>query len=436
MKKFLLRALLILLVITMVLGSVGCQNRGKTLMTLKHDGIKVTFSVNAYQLMMSRIKATLGEIQNVNNENFWNSWIGSPAQTMDDYYREQILNSCKSYLIALYLFEKYGLELDENDLREVDQIMDEFVKMDGGGSKSKLNAILAEYGVNYNILKDVYIMQTKIEKLQAHLYGENGSLIGDDIKTAYLKENYVHYKQIFLPFSKFVYETDKNGDAIYYCKKDDGSLDKKICYDTGNGIPSTENDANGDIIYYRKDDPTKIAYNNVDGGRKILQDKDGYEKTVDLTQEELTALKAEKDALLAELENSTNAKFEMIMDRENKERDLSDNYTDGYYIYRSEYSGASVYLNDTIKALDQMEDGDVTLIESAHGYFIIKKYEYTAQAYKLEVNKESWLQNFNDLIVTKLFTELCQPYYSLIKVNEKVYASAPSMKDIGINYFY
>ena len=47
MKKFLLRAMLLLLVLTTVLGSVGCKSRGKTLMTLKHDGIKVTFSVKA-----------------------------------------------------------------------------------------------------------------------------------------------------------------------------------------------------------------------------------------------------------------------------------------------------------------------------------------------------------------------------------------------------
>ena len=124
------------------------------------------------------------------------------------------------------------------------------------------------------------------------------------------------------------------------------------------------------------------------------------------------------------------------MERENAERDLVDLYTDGYYIYRSEYSGASTYLNDTIAELDRMADGDITLIESDYGYFIIKKYAYTNQAYNLQVNQSYWLQNFNDLVITKLFTELCEPYYSLIKVNEKVYASAPSMKDVGINYFY
>lgn len=428
--------MLLLLVLATVLGSVGCKSRGKTLMTLKHDGIKVTFSVNAYQLMMSRIKATLGEIQNVNSEDFWNSWIGSPAQTMDDYYREQILNSCKSYLIALYLFEKNGLELSDEELKEVDLIMDEFIKSDGGGSKSKLNSVLAQYGVNYNILKDVYIMQAKIEKLQLHLYGENASLIGDDIKTAYLKENYVHYKQIFLPFTKFVYETDANGDFVYYCKDENGTInEKKICYDTGNGEPSNKTDKNGEIIYYLPNSE-KIAYNNVDGVRKILLDEDGYQKTVALTADELTALKAEKDALITELQGSSNAKFETVMNRENEERDLIDKYSDGYYIYRSEYSGASVYLNDTIKELDRMADGDITVIESDHGYFILKKYAYTEKAYDLQVNQNSWLANFNDLIITKLFTELCQPYYSLIKVNEKVYASAPSMKEVAINYFY
>ena len=127
--------------------------------------------------MLGRTKATLDTIQNVNDADFWNSWIGTPAKTMDEHYRENILESCKVSLIALYLFEKEGLSLSDAEEENVDALLEELIKTDGDGSKTKLNSVLAAYGVNYNILKDVYTMEAKIQKLQLHLYGEDGKLI-------------------------------------------------------------------------------------------------------------------------------------------------------------------------------------------------------------------------------------------------------------------
>ncbi|MBQ9760873.1 MAG: hypothetical protein IJW16_05950, partial [Clostridia bacterium] len=367
MKKTLFRALLCLLTVATILGATSCSDRGETLLSLEKDGIEVTFSVNAYRLMLGRTKATLAEVQNVGSADFWNSWIGSPAKTMDQYYRDNILENCKTYLVSLFLFEKYGLELSDAELAEVETLMQEFIKTDGDGSKTKLNAVLSEHGVNYDILEDVYLMQAKIEKLQAHLYGENASLVGDDIKTAYMLENYVHYKQIFLPFTTFVYETDKNGDDVYYKPSEDDKAvaSDKIFYNTSM-TPSSDTDKNGDTVYYFSNG--KIAYNTVDGIRKKLTDEDGNYKTRDLTDTEKKALKTERDTLLADLKDSSNAKFEQTLASVYEAKDLAaDQNTDGYYIRRSTYSGASVYLNDVISALDEMKVGDVGMVESTHG---------------------------------------------------------------------
>ena len=438
MKKILLRALLCLLVLTTVFGSVSCASKGKTLLSLNEDGIKVTFSANQYQLMLSRYKATLAEVQNVNSSDFWDSWIGSPAKTMDDHYRDSILQNCKTYLIALYLFEKYDLSLTATELAEVKDIMNEFILTDGDGSKTKLNAKLSDYGVNYDILEDVYLMQAKIEHLQKHLYGTDASLIGDDIKTNYMTENYVHYKQIFLPFTKFVYETDANGNDVYFkpSESDKNTASDRICYDTTNGNASTKTDKNGDVIYYLEDGKT-IAYDVTDGIRKKLVDKDNKYQTTELSDTEKKALKAEKDALYNELKTASEKNFEAAISRVYEQKDLAaDQNTDGYYIRRNTYTGASSYLNDVISELDSMQDKDVAVIESEHGYFIIKKYKFTEKAYDLEANKNSWFANFNELVINQVFSELCQPYYDKIVVNEEVYASVPSMKEINLNYFY
>lgn len=437
MKKI-LRALLCLLTVAMILSTVSCSNQGKTLMSLEKDGIEVELSVNLYQLYLGRMKATLSELQNVNSNDFWNSWIGSPAKTMDDHYRDSILENCKTYLISLYLFEKYGLSLSEQALAEVDQIMNEFLLTDGGGSKTKLNSVLAEHGINYDMLEADYLMQAKIEALQKHLYGTDASLIGDDIKTAYMLENYVHYKQLFLPFNKFVYETDVNQKDVYFypSEKDATVAGDKIYYDTANGIQSDKTDKNGDAIYYLSDGKT-IAYNKVDGLRKKLVDKNNDYLTVELTDDEKKALKAEKDKLFSELENASDKKFESTVEEVYAQKDLfPDQNTDGYYIRRSTYSGASSYLNDVIKELDGMKDGEVDVIESDYGYFIIKKYAFTDKAYDLDANKKGWFENFNELVMNKLFHELCQPYYASILVDDEIYATVPSMKEIKSCYFY
>ena len=441
MKRFLLRAFTLLLVLCLVLGIAACGSRGKTLLSLKKDGISVTFSVNEYQLMLCRMKATLSSLQNVNSTDFWNSWVGSPAKTMDQHYRDSILDNCKSYLIALYLFEKEGLTLSNADKEEVDALMEELIKTDGNGSKVKLNEVLSSYGVNYDILKDLYTLEKKIEVLQLHLYGKDASLIGDDIKNTFLTENYVHCKQIYLPTLKYVYEKDALGGEVYYkYNESTNTITTTVYYDVYNGWESTETDKNGDKIFYTDETKTKIAYDTVNGKRVRQTNSDGTYKTAARTEEELAVVKADLNALLASLENATDAEFEeqIAAMRAKYYMDAEEN-TDGYYIKRMDYSiyGTTYkHYTDIINACDAMENGEIASVESASGYHIIRKYAFTEKAYDLEANKEGWFADFNEVLINKLFSELCSQYVDDVKVDEEVYALAPSMKEIVPSYFY
>ena len=40
------------------------------------------------------------------------------------------------------------------------------------------------------------------------------------------------------------------------------------------------------------------------------------------------------------------------------------------------------------------------------------------------------------LLTGDLFADRVEPYRSQIELNQKVYAKAPSMKEVGVNYFY
>ena len=455
MKNRLLRLTALLLVsVLLLLSTVSCANRtGKPMLTLEKDGIKVSISVNVYELLLSRMKGTLAFYGytangvNATSDAFWDytdKFNGTDLQTIDEYYRNQILGNCKTFLVALYLFEREGLTLSAAAEAKIEDKLRELVLSDGGGSKTKLNAVLAAYGVNYDILREVYVIEAKITELQNHLYGEKASKLGTEIKKEYLEKNYEHFRQVFLTSYHYVYETDKNGDDIYYYP--DGEKKGHIYYDIYNGeIGYDKNgdpllDEQGDVIFFVPGtNNTKIAYNTL-GARINALTEDGSDyKTKPMTPEELAEVKKKAEGLFAELEDSTFAEFEQALtDHSNDTAEVSE-FDDGYYLdKRLDYAETGeqyAYLDDIAKALAEMEDGEVRMITSAFGYHIIKKYPHSDKAYDNEAN-EQWFADFHSGLIEELFSAKCAEHYGDIVLIDKVYATAPTMKAVGVNYYY
>lgn len=455
MKQKLLRAVALALSCVLLLFTVSCSGgKGKTLLSLKKDGVNVSISVNIYQLMLTRMKGSLGFYGYTANgltpdsEAFWSyqdKFNGTDLQTIDEYYRDCILDNCRTYLAALYLFEKEGLSLSAADEEEIDSMMEEILHTDGDDSKTKLNAVLAAYGVNYDILKEVYTIEKKVAAVQKHLYGENASAVGDIVKAEFLEENYVHFRQIFLAAYSYVYETDDNGDVIYYYTT--GANKDHICYDTDNGVTGTNEDGsvvkdqNGDTVYFVKDsEQKKIAYNTSLGEPAYVMNEDGSDyKTTPKTEDELKALATRAETLYNQMKNATAAEFEAAIPKESDDTSDKSEYSDGYYLQKNvDYmaSGADYeYLDQIVTALETMQDGEVTMVKSNSGYHIIKKYAHTEKAYEKEAN-EAWFETFYEDLIESLFLEECQKLYADIKVNEKVLANAPTMKEVKMNYIY
>ena len=454
MKKMILRALTLLLVALMLFGCVACQNKlGKPLMTLKKDGIKVTLSVNIYELMLTRMKGVL-YVSNTTHKGldvssplFWecqDTFDGKNLQTIDEFYCDMVLENCRSYLAVLYLFEKHVGKLSDTDKAELDKLMDELLETDGDGSMTKLNAVLATYGVNYNILRSAYALDFQTRALKNALYGENASNIGDNFKTSFLEENYVHFRQIFLPTEKTVYKTDEFGDDIYYYPSD-SDKSGHICYDTHNGVKATnadgtdELDEKGDVIYYvLGKEGQKIAYDTQTGEREPIFEGSAI-KTTAMTDEEKAAVATRKDALLTSLQGSTNAEFEKAIVDYLKETDRDaeiSEFDDGIYLPKNlSVTDDTQTLSLIADAVANAEIGDVIAVQSSSGWHIVKKYAHTEKAYEKEQN-EVYFEDFNDSLTEQLLLQECQKLYSEIVIHEKVLAKAPTMKDVAINGKY
>ncbi len=458
MKKQAFRfSVLLFALLFLCMSFTSCAKLGKPLLTLEKNGIKASISVNIYELMLSRMKGTLvngGYTTNglsAQSDAFWNytsKFGGETEMTLDEYYRQCILDNCKTYVVSLYLFEEMDLTLSAEDEAEIEDRLNELLLTDGDGSKTKLNSVLAEFGVNYDILREAYTIEKKVAAVQIAMFGENASLIGDDIKTEFLLSNYVHFRQIFLPSFTYRCETDENGDVIYFYSS--GEKEGHVYYDVHNGVVGYNEDGskivdkNGDVVYFKNDEKYKtFAYDTVNGSPSYLMDEDdptAYQ-TEKMSEEELKALKTRADSLLGLLQGVSYSDFELAIemeaDKNNPTNDMTE-HPDGYYLDRKVDYAASgsdyQYLTDIIAKLDTMQDGEVALIPSAFGYHIIMKYPHTAGAYAMEQNTV-WFENFNSQLIEERFLARCESHYADIKLDEALLQTAPTMKEVAINYF-
>ena len=446
MKKLFMRAAALLLVILMLALPLASCAGGKKMLTLKVDGKTYSISVNLYELMCSAMKGTLMaynytlEGHRPSQDAYWeimDTYDGKTMETSDSFYRKNVLENCKAYLVSLYLFDKYELELSESAKKEIEETMDELVKTDGEGSKAKLNSVLANYGVNYNMLKEYYTIKAKFKAVQDHIY----STMGPNVKGEYLNENYVHFYQIFLANYTYVYETDKNGDTIYYDTTTNQILYKKTEFTQTTASGKTETDSKGNVIYYTDVTRTHISYDSEKGQPSYKIDKDGESYvTKPMTEDELDKLVERANDLTQSLQGVSKDAFVAKVSSESDDTQAAI-YTDGYYLQKGVDFSASgedfMYLDTIVEQLSSadVKDGDVIMIASPSGYHILMKCAPTEKAYELEANAV-WFTNFVSGFTAEVFAERAEPYLAQIDLNEKVYAKAPSMKEVAINYFY
>ncbi|MBO5293902.1 MAG: hypothetical protein J6B71_01445 [Clostridia bacterium] len=454
MKKTLLRLTALLTAcLLLLLTATACASQGKALLTLEKDGIKVSLSVNLYQLMLSRAKGNLvanGITANgitADQDAFWNysaKFDGENIQTQDEYYLASVLNTCRNYLVVLYLFEKEGLTLSSAAEEEIEDRLEELILTDGEGSKTKLNALLSTYGVNYNMIKEAYLLEAKADAVRTHLFGTNASLVDKQIKDEYLNENYVHFRQIFLANYDYVYETDEFVDVILY--QTETGKTNRVYYDTENGVAGKNADGtsilddNGDVVYFIKDsNQTEIAYNPKGEPNRLLTADGKSYQTKKMTVEELEALTKRAEELCASLQGASSAKFEEAIAKESTDTVEESEYDDGYYLQKNyDYSAMGndyAHLETVVEKLNTMQVGDVALVAAPTGYNIIMKYAHTDAAYEKEQN-ESWASTFYADLVEELFLDRCQALYDNIVLNTELLATVPSMKEIVPNYYY
>ncbi len=446
MKSCVKRILVLTLVCLLIVVSLcGCSSRGKTLMSI--DDTKM--SINTYMLLMSRMKGNLASSYAFGNQakldSFWDTVIdSSTGGTYNKYYTSMVLDNAKTYLAALALFDEMGLKLPDSTVEEIDAEINTLIQSDGNGSKANLNAKLAEYGANIDVLRDAYIMEAKISLLNDTLFGKGGALIDASNYEKYYKENYVKFRHIFFYTSEVVYETDVNGDDIYYS---DLSA-KKIAYDTNATQKCDDNgklvkDKNGDVVYVETDSEGKerIAYDekgtdSAPTKRNPVLDNNGNILTRKMTSDELIALSDKIQSIMeTEAREGEYTLFDSLVEKYGEDEGMTQ-YPNGYYLTEnSNYDSPEV-----VEALFQMSDGEIRRVESEYGIHIVMKYKLDDGGYAKKENKDFFVTeegtyNFLNLLKSQLLEEKLASYKERIVVDEAL-LSTVSMKSVGANFHY
>lgn len=434
MKKRLTQAIALICVLAAVLAFASCS-QGKKLMTLGRQAV----TVNMYEFFLSRQKGLLCTPYYYGSEalsgDFWDTTITPDGMTYNDYWTAHIIDSLKLYLIALYLFEEvYDLTLPKSAVEEVDTKLYELVDYDADGSRTAFNAILAQYGVNYKMLRSIYLLEAKVNYLQVYLYGTDLSKVSDAVKEEYYQNNYVRFKQVFFPNYYYVYETDKDGNVIYY-DPDSGT----ILYDSSTGIRKFDEsgkaltDEDGKVIYYNEDG--SIAYDKKNGVPAVTFDENGRYKTAQYGSNELKQIKKNAEEAAASVEPGDIDVFERLIEKYKTDAiGLEEiDYPNGYY-FRTNTPYNYDYINAIVSKLSTMEVGEVGLVESDFGWHVVMKYELDTGAYDNEENAE-WFEDFGSSVVDWLFRQKCADYLGDIVFNEELTVGI-DMKSVMPNYNY
>ncbi len=434
MKKVLIRALSVMLALVFAVTVLsGCSSKGKTLMEI--DDTKL--SVNMFQLFLSRMKGTMSSYygEEALEDSFWDTVMSADGTTYNDHFTAQVLDNAKTYLAALYMFEQEGLELPDSYIEEIDDELERLIEQDADGSKNTFNSMLANYGVNYKMLREAYIIEAKISYLNDYLFGANGSKISPTLLEEYYQSNYARFKQVFIYTYALVYETDSDGQEIWYS----ATSPNRISYDK-TATPKTDDkgiavkDKNGDTVYVGEDG--KIAYDKKNGKRTPVLGEDGNQLTRDYTTEEIRAAIDRATLIEEQCVKGNYTLFDSLVDKYSEDVGMTE-YPNGYYLTKDTHYDSP----EVVEALFEMETGEIRTVHSDYGIHVVMKYELDEGGYADSDNSDFFVSNdtgnyvFMSKLKEELLAEYLKKYIDKIEINEELLEGV-DIKSVGANFYY
>ncbi len=333
--KFLKKITAIILIVACLvpmLASCKSNKLGNPVMTLGDTVI----TENMLEFWLTRYKAYFVQyyMDGKDSKEFWNRKATGSDKTWNDTFTEFIVDNAKTYTAALYLFNDLGLKLTDARKANVDKEISDLMYGQADNNENKFNEILSEYGVNVDILREIYLIEEKVAMVEEYYYGDYGvEKLSTEAKDEYYKNNYFRFKHIFR---------------------------------------------------YTGSRPV------IEDGKFVYGD-DGYVKYEEMTKEMDDKEKSTMTALFKDLETG-DLDFNEILSIYNQDI-ANDEYPNGYYV-----TASSTYVKEVLDKVMSMDVDTYAYVESEYGVHIIKRMALEKGAYADEKNKDFFTDFEDNLI--------------------------------------
>lgn len=384
-----------LALVMLALSLVGCSSLGTPVMEL--GGTEIT--ANMVEFWLSRYKAQFEHYYGnavINQygldkvDQFWPLVANAETgETYDDVMSGFIYENAQTYLCSLYLFDQFGLSLPASTVDAVDAYLEELCETYASGSKSEFNALLSNYGVSYKILRELYLIDEKVDYLQNYLFGAGGTLGVTKIdKENYYQQNYVRFRQICF-FINECPEYDEKGDVIL--------------------------------------------------------DNEGYTQYREMSAAETQEA---RNRAAEALKSINSGESFLDVSKQYDENPTDDEYTGGIYMSHNSAMGTDAALETIYNELQSMEVGQVKLIETENNLHIIEKLELDEGAYDKTANSDFFrfynsetqtYDTFEAYLREPLFLEYIaeslEKFSAEIKIDEELLKKY-KLSTVQANYYY
>ena len=369
MRRGLLRAtaLIVLLLLCLTACSSG---------TVVMEYGKTTVTANMYQYWASAYKGVFSYsyADYVDNDSFWGMELPGGG-TVLAYLDSLVLDNVKRTMVCSELYDKMGYRLADSVYEEIDGRLDRLEEDYAGGNRNSFNEILATYGVNRKILREIYVMEAKVDGLKKALFQAGGPLeLTDSGRKTYYEENYARVQLLLI------------NDAYKYKVSEDGHY------------------------YYDETTGTYI--------------------TEALTEAELAVKKAKITAVDAALADGGD--FYELMEKYSETGDYygdEEPYPNGYYL-----TPAMDFIPEVTVAAFEMAEGEVKKVETDDGTFYLLREKLDEKAWAEKENAD-FFPDYDETVKQAAYLDYLSPYLGDVTV-EKELIAAYTLKNVTANYRY
>ncbi|MBE6688915.1 MAG: hypothetical protein E7588_06520 [Ruminococcaceae bacterium] len=187
-----------ILALVMVLSAVllaGCSSGEKYQPLITYGTRSVSTNMFGYILSQAKTMALYSLGQTADAPEVWETDGG---KILADYITEDAVSTAMSLVYYASAADAAGEKLTEEDVKKTEENL-EALMTGYNVNKSGLNSIMANYGVNYDILKEYYSLQQLAAKGKSYVLGEGGSYpITDRDYLDYYNKNYVTLRHLNL----------------------------------------------------------------------------------------------------------------------------------------------------------------------------------------------------------------------------------------------